>query len=147
MQLQSQVPTKYLVGYIDVYVDKFILLSQGYLRRRNQIRSLLFHAMEQIFQPPDALEPDHLRDSISTKKLLKDNGECDNNKPILGWLVDTITLTIQLPAHRSDHLHEILRVFAPDITKDSIKSWQKLLGELRIMVLFTLGGLGLFSNL
>ena len=49
MQLKQQVPTKPLIGYIDVYINNFVGLAQGFLCRRIRIRSLLLHAAEKKF--------------------------------------------------------------------------------------------------
>ena len=87
MQFQRQIPNKPSVGYIDVYIDDFIGLAKGSLRRRNQICSLLFYAVDQIFLPPDALDPKKWKDPISTEKLLKGNGAWGTTKLILFWLV------------------------------------------------------------
>ena len=103
--------------------------------------------MDQIILPPHALYPEHQRDPISTKNLFKSNCLWENNKLILGRLVDTIAGTIQLPSHRADRFHEILHVFAPYCNNNSIRIWQKLLGEIRSMVLAIPGGLGILSTL
>jgi hypothetical protein len=147
MQLRRKVAPHAPVGCIDVYVDDFIGLAQGPARRRRRIRAILFHAIDHIFRPPDQLDPDHRKDPISIKKLLKGDGAWETTKLILGWLVDTIAGTIRLPVHRFDRLQEILKDFHPERKRASIKSWHKLLGELRSMVLAIPGGHGLFSTL
>ena len=147
MQTRRMVGKKSPLGYIDVYVDDFIGLAQGSRRRRNRIRSLLFHAVDQVFRPPHADDPSHRKDPISVKKLLKGDGAWETTKIILGWLVDTVAGTVHLPAHRLERLHAILDDFAPSRKRASAKSWHKLLGELRSMVLALPGGHGLFSTL
>jgi hypothetical protein len=68
-------------------------------------------------------------------------------KDILGWTVDTLQITIELPPHRVTHLFEILDSVPAHQGRTSVKKWQKLLGELRSMVLAVLGGRGMFSLL
>ena len=147
MQLKQKVPTKPLIEYIDVYINNFVGLAQGFLCRRIRIRSLLLHAAEKKFQPPDTLDPENRRDPISTRKLLKGNGAWETNKLIIVWLVDAITGIIQLPAHRADRICAILRVFAPDCKRASIKIFHILLREICSMVLDIPGGLNLLSAL
>jgi hypothetical protein len=56
-------------------------------------------------------------------------------------------MTIQLPPHRVTRLFELLDSFAPKQRRTTVKKWQKLLGEIRSMVLGIPGGRGLFSVL
>lgn len=56
-------------------------------------------------------------------------------------------LTIELPPHRIQRLFEILDSIPPHQGRTSVKKWQKLLGELRSMVLAVPGGRGMFSVL
>ena len=69
-----------------------------------------------------------------------------NAEDSLGVVVDSIKGTIALPPHRRTRLHEILaevhgRNWVP------LRQWQKLLGELRSMILALQGTEGLFSHL
>jgi hypothetical protein len=68
-------------------------------------------------------------------------------KVLLGWLVDTLKMTIELPPHRVKRLFEILDSVPPHQGRTSVKKWQNLLGELRSMVLAVPGGKGMFSIL
>ena len=64
---------------------------------------------------------------------------------ILGWFIDTVSLTISLPKHRQDKL---LQMLTDVISKTRVlKEWQKLLGELRSMSLAIPGSKGCFSFL
>ena len=65
---------------------------------------------------------------------------------ILGWTLDTLRGTIELPAHRKLRLHDILTETLQRKCV-SVQSWQKLLGELRSMIIGIPGGQGLFSQL
>ncbi|EJK58873.1 hypothetical protein THAOC_20968, partial [Thalassiosira oceanica] len=99
------------VGRTDVYVDDFILLAQGGKRRRKRLRRILFHCIDMIFRPPDAKDDKWKKDPISLKKLLKGDGALETVKVILGWLVDTVAGTIELPPNRVERLKEILAAF------------------------------------
>jgi hypothetical protein len=59
----------------------------------------------------------------------------------------TVRRTIELPCHRADRLHSILASFPRHQCRTSRQKWQRLVGELRSMVIAIPGGRGLFSQL
>ena len=65
---------------------------------------------------------------------------------LLGWIVDTVTETIELPEHRRLRLLDILENLLAR-HRVSVKDWHKALGELRSMILAIPGGRGFFSTL
>jgi hypothetical protein len=134
-------PIRPRLAYVDVFVDDFIKLCQGWL---NSIRVCkhTYHTIDSILRPNDPL--DTCREPpISVRKLLKGDDFWSTQKIILGWFIDTTSLTISLPPHRQDRL---LTILTNVITKSmvSLKEWQKLLGELRSM---SPGSRGCFSFL
>jgi len=54
-----------------------------------------------------------MQEPASIKKLLKGDGTWTTRKVVLGWLIDTTRMTIQLPQHRIDCLHKILNSISP----------------------------------
>jgi hypothetical protein len=82
---------------------------------------------------------------VSIKKLRK--GDCSWNviKIVLGWLLNTVSMTIEIPLHRQERLAEILSSIPVTQKRLSVKKWHKLLGELRSMALALPGSRGLFS--
>ena len=48
------------------------------------------------------------RDPISVKKLRKGDCSWSTLKTMLGWILDTVNMTIKLPQHREERLGEIL---------------------------------------
>ena len=102
-----------------------------------------------MFLPLRPLRPDQAgthNEPASVKKLLKGDATWDTLKVILGWLIDSINQTIQLPKHRSDRLVAILESL--DGRKRVCTSeWHKVIGELRSMALAVPGARGLFSAL
>ena len=56
-------------------------------------------------------------------------------KVILGWLIDTVAGTIELPANRVERLYELLAAFPRTRKTCPKKELLKLVGELRSMVL------------
>jgi hypothetical protein len=143
---QLHCPTKPL-AYVDLYMDDFLGLAQGHPQLRERVRSTLLHSIDQIFRP---LSPDeslgHRKDPISHSKLNKGDAMWSTRKCLLGWIIDTITETVELPAHRATRLLDIITTLQ-EKRRISLKKWQQAIGELRSMVLALPGGKGLFSTL
>ena len=66
---------------------------------------------------------------------------------MLGWAVDTVAKTLEVPPHCVERLHLILDSIQPNQKRTTAKVWHKLLGELRSMALAIPGARGLFSTL
>ena len=133
--------------YADVYVDDEILVAQGSAPDLNRFRRQALHINDRIFRPNDLHDnPTIRREPISMKKLAKGDACWSTRKLILGWLLDTIAGTIELPPHRKDRL---LALLTSTLARKRVttKDWHRLLGELRSMVLGIPGGRGLFSQL
>jgi len=132
-------------AYVDVFVDDFFKMAQGEATRR-RVRSLLFHALDSTFRPNDFYDSNHRREPNSIKKLRKGDCSWTQLKLILGWIVDTATMTISLPPHRVERLAEILASIPTTQKRTSVKNWHKILGELRSMSLALPGSRHLFSQ-
>jgi len=130
---------------IDCYVDDLVALAQGSNRRLRRLRRVLFHCIDMVFRAPDEWDDEWKMDPISVKKLLKGDGSWETTKVVLGWLVDTVAGTIELPPHRVTRLHEMLAAFPRTRRTCSKKDLQKLVGELRSMVVAIPGGIGCMS--
>lgn len=143
---QLRTPTTPL-AYIDVYMDDFLGLAQGHPALRNQVRSKLLMALDQVLRPlADTDRPFARKQPVSMKKLDKGDGAWTTRKLLLGWIVDTVRHTIELPPHRIDKLHATLSTLL-HCKRVALKRWQQALGELRSMILAIPGGRGLFSTL
>ena len=142
----AKTPTQPL-AYVDIYVDDFLALAQGPPQTLDNVRTTLFHAIDEVFRP---LHPsDQLfkrNDPISIKKLNKGDARWTTRKVMLGWVIDTTNETIELPPHRAERLLTILQSLTHK-RRVSLKTWQQHLGELHSMVLALPGGRGLFSTL
>lgn len=133
------------LGSADCYVDDFMLLCQGGRRRRKRLRRILFHCIDMVFRPPDEKDDEWKKDPISTKKLLQGDGSLETTKVILGWLIDTVRGTIELPPHRVARLYEMLNAFPRARRTCQKKELHKLVGELRSMIIAIPGGVGCLS--
>jgi hypothetical protein len=137
-------PKRPKLAYVDVFVDDFIKLCQGWLNSL-RVRRSTYHTIDAILRPND--NDDVAREMpISVRKLKKGDDFWSTQKVILGWFIDTVNLTIALPKHRQDRLLTILTEVISKSTV-SLKQWQKLLGELRSMSLAIPGSRGCFSFL
>ena len=80
-------------------------------------------------------------------KFAKGDGCPATRKIILGWLIDSVAMTIQLSARRRQRLDDILADLPRTRTRVSVQKWQQVLGELRSMAVALPGSRGLFSAL
>jgi hypothetical protein len=84
--------------------------------------------------------------TILLKKLLKGDGSWNTQKLILGWIMDTICQTIELPPHRKETLALIFEELVSARRVNS-KKWAGYLGKLRFVSVAIPGSAGLFSAL
>ena len=66
---------------------------------------------------------------------------------MLGWILDTVNMTIKLPKHREERLGEILSEIPRTQKQIAVRKWHKVLGELRSMSLALPGSRNLFSHM
>ena len=134
------------LAYVDVYMDDFLGLAQGHPGLRERVRSTIFHSVDDVLRPNCATDSASRSEPISLSKLAKGDARWATRKVLLGWIVDTVSETIELPEHRRLRLLEILDGLRAR-RRVSLKDWHKSLGELRSMILAVPGGRGLFSTL
>ena len=130
----------------DIYVDDFIQAIQGSpTARLNHLRRLL-HCIDAVFRPVDSHDSPLRKHVPSLKKMLAGDAHLSTRKVVLGWTIDTVRQTLELPPHRLErlqHLFDTLRFK----NRVSLKLWHKVLGELRSMSIGIPGSRGLFSLL
>jgi hypothetical protein len=118
-----------------VYVDDFIGAVQGNRKHRRHVKHALFESLDSVLRPLDQQDGPHRAEPASIKKMLKGDATWATCKVVLGWMINTIAITIQLPAHRIFCLFKILDSIAPTSRWTTVNKWKKLLGELCSMVL------------
>jgi hypothetical protein len=133
------------LAQFDVFVDDFIGLGQGDPARLLEIRQVLLHTIDKLFRSLDAQDSEYRNEPSSTKKLGKGDAAWATRKVVLGWVIDTIAMTIELPPHRQERLSEILADIQPGQKRTSVRKWQMVLGELRSMAIAIPGTRGIFS--
>lgn len=139
-------PLQQPLSYNDVYMDDFISLVQGSRRRRRMVRRILMHAVEEVFCTPSPTEGPQHQHPLSVKKMTQGDASWETLKVVLGWLIDSVRQTIELPPHRVLRLQEIFDELR-HARRVSHRRWRQVLGELRSMLLAIPGGRGLFSIL
>ena len=133
--------------YTDLYMDDFIQAVQGGTTRRSRARRILFDTIDQVFQPLESAPGKNRQEPISLKKLQKGDARWATRKNVLGWIIDTVDETIELPPRRLARLESILNDLPRSRTRISVKVWHQVLGELRSMTLAIPGLRGFFSLL
>jgi hypothetical protein len=98
-------------------------------------------------RPLEPQDPETRQESTSVKKLKKGDAYWATCKVVLGWLLDTIKMTIELPPHRLEHFHKVLDSLPRSNKRIALKKWHQVLGELRSMSLTIPGLRGCFSLL
>jgi hypothetical protein len=132
--------------YFDVFVDDAIGCAQGSHARLGRVRRILLVALDAVLRPLDSSDPSTRQEPASVKKMLKGDACWSTLKVVLGWLIDTLRGTIELPPHRLERVQELFDLFKGR-RRVAVKQWHQLLGELRSMTLAIPGGTGLFSHL
>lgn len=131
--------------YVDIFVDDFISAAQNPFL--NRVRRTLMCAIDDVFRPLDDGDSEFRRQPVSMKKLLKGDCSWSTVKLVLGWIIDTVNMTIQLPPHRVERLWEILDSIPRKQKRTSVKKWHKVLGELRSMSIALPGSRNMFGRL
>ena len=137
---------------VDVFDDDFVELAQEHrsksprkLQNSRRVRQILLHAVDDFLRPIDEDDNSFRREPASLKKLRKGNCSWCTVKEVLGWVIDTVTLTIYLPLHQVKRLGEILASIPVHQKRTSVKKWHKVLDKLRSMSLTMPGAGHLFS--
>ena len=142
--LKEAGPIRPKLAYVDVYVDDFVKMVQGWFNAM-RVRRHTFHNIDKVFRPNDR-DDQNRKQPISESKLKKGDDHWSTQKVILGWLIDTISMTISLPPHRQERLLSLLGTIIKR-RRASVQEWHQLLGELRSMSLAIPGSRGCFSFL
>ena len=130
----------------DIYADDYVNLIQGPPRRRKQHLRRILHSIDQVFRPLESSDPPIRQHVPSTKKMRKGDACALTRKIVLGWLIDALRGTLELPEHRQLRLIEIFD-YLRGRRRVGISKWHKILGELRSMALGIPGSRGFFGAL
>ena len=100
-----------------------------------------------VLRPLDASDDSTRREPISISKLQQGDASRNTFKKVLGWIVDSVAMTLTLPLRRLALLEEILASIPSTQKRLALEKWYKLLGELRSMSIALPASRGLFSSL
>jgi hypothetical protein len=106
-----------------VYVDDFIGMVQGNRVHRQHVKRVLLHALDSVFRKLETTDNPHHQEPASIKKILKGDATWSTRKNILGWVVDTINMTVELPPHRVDRLFKLSDSVSPRQRRASANKW------------------------
>jgi hypothetical protein len=132
------------IGSTDVFMDDFTPVGQGSPHRLTTLRRHLLHSVDAVLSRPQP--GDGRNEAVSLKKLLTGDGSWCTRKLILGWIVDSVRQTIELPPHQKQMLHDIFASLQ-GLRRVSSKHWRSILGKLQFVSLAIPGSAGLFSAL
>jgi hypothetical protein len=134
------------VAFNDIYIDDYVQGIQAPRAKRMQHQRRLLHSIDSVFRPVDDNDDPVRKDVPSRKKLSKGDATLLTRKNVLGWIIDTLRGTIELPEHRRLRLEEIFD-YLRGRRRVGVSKWRKILGELRSMAIGIPGSKGLFGAL
>jgi hypothetical protein len=94
---------------VDVFVDDFLGLGQGDPPTLSKIRRTLLHTPDEVFRELEEADDAFRKEPASVKQLkARRDASWATQKLLLGWIIDTLLMTLELPDHRKKHLLAIL---------------------------------------
>jgi hypothetical protein len=93
--------------YVDDFLGACVENTEGTLLQKTARATL--HAIHSVFPSPAATGTPDAKDPVSIKKLQKGDGRWDTRKEVLGYMLDGIRRTVQLPTDRAEDLLKEIR--------------------------------------
>ena len=114
--------------YITIFVNAFLVKSQGPLELHMQGTFNLLHAKESIFLTWEEVDGPH-KTSIFSKKLMAGDRIWYICNTDLVWLVDTVVITLFLQYQIMDRLIDIVGSIICNQCSISVDQWNRVLEE------------------
>jgi thiamine kinase-like enzyme len=92
--------------FVDVYIDDFMAIVQRPLHMVT-MHNLLHHLNMIFYDVPGSPR----KSVVSTTKINKGDATFNTTQRILRWDIDTVHMTVRLPAHHQQRLHTLLQQF------------------------------------
>ena len=122
------VDSKGALAYIDIFVDDFLGITQGNKARREEVKRALLHSLDDVLRPLSPTDLPTRQDPASLKNMKQDDSTWATQKNLLGWVIDSVRVTIHLPHHRFTRLTTVLQEVEGQ-RRVLRKRWRKLLGR------------------
>ena len=119
-----------LSAYVDVLVDNFLGLAQGTTHQQRQIWRTLFHTVDKVFQTYDSGDSKNRKIVLSLKKQLERECTWSICQVLLGWIIDTVNMTLFLSPHRGNLFNEILAGIHCRQKHIGVEKWHQVLGDI-----------------
>ena len=133
-----------LVTLVEVFVDDFIAATNNKnLGHITHVSHSMLHGVHKI-SPPTSITGHNGADPISEGKLDKGEGTWNTLKEILGWEINGIDYTINLPITKVIVITKMIKKLLK-AERTSLQKFQKLAGKLQHASYGMPGGVGLFS--
>jgi hypothetical protein len=114
--------------YVDDFLGACVEDASGTFLQTTARATL--HAIHSVFPSPAATGTPDAKDPISEKKMLKGDGRWDTKKEVLGYLLDGVARTVQLPPDRAaDLLKEIASILRKQ--RVPLKRFRSIAGRLQ----------------
>ena len=136
-----------LLAYVNVFVDDILGLEQGPRHHRRHVRRTLFHTLDEVFRPLNRQDSKQRKEVLSIKNM--DAGDCSWStcQTLIGWIVDSINMTITLLLRQVARLKVILSSIPRSQRRIGVAKWHRVLGEIGSMALALHGSRGLFIQI
>jgi hypothetical protein len=92
----------HILASVDIFVDNFLGAAQGTPEHLNSIPCILFNAIDDVFHALDNQDPAARCEPILVKTLPLGNACWTTNKKLLGWILDTLQMTITHPTNSAE---------------------------------------------
>ena len=114
---------------LEVFLDDFIAIVQSTNEKElRRLSRILLHNIHKIFPGPE-ITGSNLGPPISKKKL-EAEGPWSTRKEVLGWLLDGVARTIQLPESKATKITQALKTYGRREVL-SLKEFQEIHGKLQ----------------
>ena len=140
-------PKAKLLAYVDVFVNEFLGLAQGPRHRCRHVRRTILHALDKVFRPLDRQDTKQCKEVLSIKKLEARDCSWSTCQTMLGWIFDSLNMTINLPPHRVARIKEIVSSIPRTQHRVGVDKWHRVLSKPRSMAFALPGARGLFSQI
>jgi hypothetical protein len=104
-------------------------MVQGSSKHRHHAKRLLLALLDKVLRRLDPYDGIYRQEPASVKKMLAGNATWVTRTVVLGWLLDTLAMAIELPPHRLTRLFVILDTIGPHQRHTTVKKLQKVLGD------------------